>query len=98
MIKEETWSVEIVLFSSLVDKVSNNASYDFKKMRVQKFMNDRILKSTETTKISINDDVAIFLTDKELSAFSYEKLWRQRLFSLILKHWHKYIVLHAQYL
>ena len=43
-------------------------------MRVQKFMNDHILKSTETTKISINDDVAIFLTDKELSAFSYEKL------------------------
>ena len=63
-----------MLFSSLVDKVSNNASYDFKKMRVQKFMNDRILKSTETTKISINDDVAIFLPDKELSAFSYEKL------------------------
>ena len=74
MIKEETWSVEIVLFSSLVGKVSNNTSYDFKKMKVQKFMNDRILKSTETTKISINYDFAIFFTDKELSAFSYEKL------------------------
>ena len=51
MIKNETGSIEIVLFSSLVDEVSNNTSYDFKKMRIQKFMNDRILKSTETTKV-----------------------------------------------
>ena len=72
--KDETGNIEIVLFSSLIDEVSSNTYYDFTKMRVQKFMNDRILKSTETTKISINDDVAIFLTDKELSAFSYEKL------------------------
>ena len=49
MIKDETGSTETVLFSSLVDEVSNNPLYDFTKMRVQKFMNDRILKSTETT-------------------------------------------------
>ena len=42
-------------------------------MRVQKFMNDRILKSTETTKVSKNDDLAIFVTNEELSAFSFEK-------------------------
>ena len=64
MIKDETLSMEIVLFSSLVDKVSNNTYYDFKKMRVQKFMNDRILKSTETTKVSKNDEVAIFVTNE----------------------------------
>ena len=29
-------------------------------------MNDRILKSTETTKVSKNDDVAIFVTNEEL--------------------------------
>ena len=39
MIKDETGSIEIVLFNSLVDEVSNNTSYEFKKMRVQKFMN-----------------------------------------------------------
>ena len=70
MIRDQTGSIEIVLFSSLVDEVSNNTSYDFKKMRVQKFMNDHILKSTETTKVSKNDDVATFVTDEELSAFS----------------------------
>ena len=64
MIKDETRTIEIVLFSSLVDEVSNNTPYDFKKMRVQKFMNDRILKSTETTKVSKNDEVAIFVTNE----------------------------------
>ena len=50
MTKDETGCIEIVLFSSLVDEVSNNTSYDFKKMRVQKVMNHHILKSTETNK------------------------------------------------
>ena len=36
-------------------------------------MNDCILKSIETAKFSKNDEVAIFVTDEELSAFSYEK-------------------------
>ena len=36
MIKDETWSIEIVLFSSLVDEVSNNMSHDFKKMTPRK--------------------------------------------------------------
>ena len=56
-----------------VDKVSNNISYDFKKMRVQKFMNDCISKSAETIKVSKNDDVAIFVTNEKLSTFSYGK-------------------------
>ena len=52
MIKDETGSIEIVLFSSLVDEVWNNTSYDFKKMRVQKFMNDHILNSTKGSYIN----------------------------------------------
>ena len=69
---------------SLVDEVSNNTSYDFKKMRVQKFMNDRILKSTETTKVSKND-AAIFVTDQALSAFSHEKTVNTKVVSIDLK-------------
>ena len=85
MIKDETGSIGIVLFSSLVDEVSNNTSYDFKKMKVQKFMNNRILKSTEITKVSKNDDVAIFVTDEDLSAFSYEKSVKAKVFFIDLK-------------
>ena len=62
MMKDETGSIEIVLFGSLVDEVWNNTSYDFMKIRVQKFMDDGILKSTELTKVSKHDDVAIFVT------------------------------------
>ena len=51
MIKDETGSIEIERFSLLVDEFLNNTFYDFKKMRVQKFMNNRILKSTETTEV-----------------------------------------------
>ena len=56
-----------------MDEVSNNMSYDSKKMTPQKSMNDCILKSFETAKVSKNDEVAIFVTDEEISAFSYEK-------------------------
>ena len=58
--------MEIVLFSSLIDEVSNNTFYDFKKRRAQKYIDDRILKSTETTKISKNDDVATLVTEEKL--------------------------------
>ena len=74
-----------MVFSSLVDEVSNNTSDDFKKMRVRKFMNDRILKSTETTKVSKNDDVAIFVTNEELSDFSYGKTVKAKVVSIDLK-------------
>ena len=60
VIKDETGNIEIVLFSSLIDEVSSNTSYDFTKMRVQKFMN-------ETTKVSKNDVVA-FCYEKSVKA------------------------------
>ena len=54
-------------------------------MRVQKFMNDRILKSIEITKVPKNDHVSIFVTDKEVSAFSYEKTVKAKVVSVDLK-------------
>ena len=48
MIKYQIESIKIVHFSSVIDEVSNNTCYDFKKMGVQKFINDSILKSTDT--------------------------------------------------
>ena len=78
MIKDEAEHIEIILLSSLKDEISNNTSYDFKKMRVQKFNNDRILKSMGTTKVSKNDDVAIFVTEEKLNAFSCEKTAKEK--------------------
>ena len=54
-------------------------------MGVGKFVNDHILKSTETTKVSENNDVATFVTDVELSAFSYENAVTAKVVSIDLK-------------
>ena len=51
MIKEKTGSIEIVLFSSLVDQVSNNKSYHFKKMSLES-QGWLHLEITETAKVS----------------------------------------------
>ena len=40
IMKDQTGSIEIVFFSSVIDKISNNNCYDLKKMRIQKFMNN----------------------------------------------------------
>ena len=64
MIKNETGIIEIILFSSFVDQISNNRSYNFKEMRIIR---------NQLATVSKNAAAAIFVTDKDLSAFSYEK-------------------------
>ena len=54
-------------------------------MRVQKFMNDCISKSAETTKVSKNDDVAIFVTNEKLSTYSYGKTVNAKIVSFDFK-------------
>ena len=73
IMKDQTRSIEVVLFSSVIDKISNNNCYDLKKMRIQKFMNNRILKSTESTTVTENNNINIELTDDELNASPFEK-------------------------
>ena len=74
IMKDQTGSIEIVFFSSVIDKISNNNCYDLKKMRIQKFMNNRILKSTESTIVTESSNINIELTDDELNASSFEKI------------------------
>ena len=45
----------------------------FKKMRIQKFMNNRILEFIESTIITENNNINIELTNDELNAFPFEK-------------------------
>ena len=40
IMKDQKGSIEIVFFSSVIDKISNSNCYDLKKMRIQKFMNN----------------------------------------------------------
>ena len=45
MIKDYQDKISLVLFDALIDDVENNKSYEFKKLRVQKLMNERQVKS-----------------------------------------------------
>ena len=74
IMKDQTGGIEIVLFSSVIDKISNKNCYDLKKMRIQKFMNNCILKSTESTTVTKNNNFNIELTDNELNASTFEKV------------------------
>ena len=73
IIKDETGNMEIVFFSDIIDEVKNNLCYNITKVRIQKFMDNRILKTTETTTVTQNDQVNIKVTDDELSASTFQK-------------------------
>ena len=73
IIKDETRNMEIVFFSDILDEVKNSLCYNLTKVRVQKFMDNRILKTTETTTVTQNDKVNIELMDDELSASTFQK-------------------------
>ena len=49
MIKDDQYNILLVLFDEFVNDVESNKYYEFKKLRVQKFMNESLLKSTETS-------------------------------------------------
>ena len=48
MITNDRDGILLVSFGSVIDDVYNKNYYEFKKIRVQKYMYERILKSTET--------------------------------------------------
>ena len=74
IMKYQTGSIEIVLFSSVIGKISNNNCYDLRKMRIQMFINNCILKSTESTTVTENNNINTKLTDDELNASPFEKV------------------------
>ena len=57
VVKDQAGSMEIVLFSSVKDKVSNSRCHAFKKLKIQKFMDIRLLNLTETIIVSQNESV-----------------------------------------
>ena len=52
MIKDDRYKILLVLFDEFVNDVESNKYYEFKKLRVQKFMNESLLKSNETSTAS----------------------------------------------
>ena len=69
----EPENMEIVFFSDIIDEVKNNLCYNLTKVRIQKFMDHRVLKTTETTTVTQNGKANIEVTDDELSASTFQK-------------------------
>ena len=57
--------ISLVLIDGLIDGVENNKCYEFKKLIVQTFMNERLLKSNETLTTLAIKNQGIQLTEDE---------------------------------
>ena len=71
IIKDETENMEIVFFSD-IEEVKNNLYYNLTKLRIQKFMDNRALKTTETTRVTQNNKANIKMTVDEPSASTFQ--------------------------
>lgn len=64
--KDHSDTIQIVLFESFIDKILNENCYDLSDLRVQKFDDIRVLKSTETSKAIKNSELKIEASKEEL--------------------------------
>ena len=53
--------------------MKNNLCYNLRKLRIQKNLENSILKTTETTTATQNDEANIEVTDDELNASAFQK-------------------------
>ena len=53
--------------------MKNNLCYNLRKLRIQKNLDNSILKTTETTTATQNDEANIEVTDDELNASAFQK-------------------------
>ena len=49
MLKDNTEKISGVFFEEIIDQIKERACYDLSKMRVQKYQEERVLKSTENS-------------------------------------------------
>ena len=71
IIKDDQDKISSFLFDALIDDLENNKYYGFKKLRMQKFMNEILLKSTETSTALAIENLDIQVTEDE--AFKSEE-------------------------
>ena len=71
IIKDDQDKISSFLFDALIDDLENNKYYGFKKLRMQKFMNEILLKSTETSTALAIKNLDIQVTEDE--AFKSEE-------------------------
>ena len=91
MIKDSTDKMSIVIFESLIEKISEGICYDMTMIRVQRYLDKRILNTTITSEVfpnnnidvptNDNDDVYIFPDETKRLVFLFQILHRNSLFA-----------------
>ena len=78
VVKDQTGSMKIVLFSSVKDKVSNSRCHAFKKLKIQNFMDVRLLNLTVTIIVSPNESVEISEFVQIKTRYEFCSMWLEQ--------------------
>ena len=91
IIKDSTDKMSIAIFESLIEKISEGICYDMTMIRVQRYLDKRILKTTITSEVfsnnnidvptNDNDDIYIFPDETKSLVFLFQTLHRNSLFA-----------------
>ena len=59
MIKDSTDKIQIIIFESLIEQISEICCYNMTKMRVQRYLDERIMKANVTYEVSSHNDIEV---------------------------------------
>ena len=59
MIKDSTDKIPIIFFESLIEQISEICCYNMTKMRVQRYLDERIMKANVTYEVSSHNDIEV---------------------------------------
>ena len=65
MLKDNTEKISGVFFEEIIDQIKEGACYDLSKMRVQKYQEERVLKSTENSEAVENGALDLIKNDDD---------------------------------
>ena len=59
MIKDSTDKIQIIIFESLIEQISEICCYNMTKMRVQRYLDERIMKANVTYEVSSHNNIEV---------------------------------------
>ena len=66
MTKDSSDKMPIIICKLLIEQMSEESCYNMTNMQVQRYLDERILKTTLTSEISSNDDIEVTIIDDDV--------------------------------
>ena len=64
--KDNTDKMPIIFFESLIEQISEGSCYDMTDMWVQRYLDERILRTTIASEVSCNNDIELTTNDDDV--------------------------------